>query len=153
MGASWDFWTHGVNIQIENQVQGLTVSRRGWGTRIAQPANTTNWFHFVIPTPTQIDDETDVRLRSVWLKVYLGFETIIKTVHVRVGKRRVLEDKKVHTGDVNQGGVLYQQFDLPEEGVYLKGIAGGVVVSVEVEFKKGDDLWVTFEGAAARFDV
>ena len=152
MGDSWDIWTHGVSVQIENQIQGMAVQRRGWGTSIVQPANTTNWFHFAIPTPTQIDDETDIKLRSVWVKAYLGFQTIIQTVHVRVGKQRVLTVTKKFTGDVNKGGIVSMQLDLPGEGFHLKGNSGGVVICVEVKFLENDDSWVTFEGAAARFD-
>ena len=61
----YEYWTHGVNVQIEypDRLSGLTEGesaeprRSGWGTLVRQQENTTNWFHFAIPTPVMIDNQ------------------------------------------------------------------------------------------------
>ncbi|MGH9194771.1 MAG: DUF6623 family protein, partial [Acidimicrobiia bacterium] len=50
-------WVHGTSIEVEvpNQIEDLR--RFGFFTRITGKPNTTNWFHFAIPTPVIVDND------------------------------------------------------------------------------------------------
>ena len=66
--ARHEFWAHGVDVLIEypDKIVGMTGDRRaeprrsGWGTLVYQKENTSNWFHFAIPTPVIIENQETI---------------------------------------------------------------------------------------------
>jgi hypothetical protein len=147
--ATWDFWTHGIAAIIEKASPDQIVRRLAWGTRVCQPGNTSNWFHFAITTPTQIDGETSIGLVAAYVKATVNPNARITSIHVHVGGREVVQKNGLDL----RGPAIDYQLDLPLQLVRdAAGTGGGLVVSVGVEFLTGTPVGeITFTGAAARF--
>jgi len=150
MGDTYEFWTHGVNVQVEytDASRGLDIRRAGFGTRIRQTKGTSNWFHLAIPTPTKLRG-WGVRHYDAWLRVKVNNDAAIKKVHVRESSRVHFDEcfTAYNSGDINITGQTTQlTFNLPDTGV-----EGPMVVCVYVEFE-GDDGEILFVGAGAWFE-
>jgi hypothetical protein len=95
--AHYEFWTHGVNVQIEypDRIFGITGDeiveprRSGWGTLVYQKENTTNWFHFAIPTPVIIDNK-EATLRFIRFRAEINETARIDMIHFRHDNRIIL---------------------------------------------------------------
>ena len=95
--AQYEFWTHGVNVQIEypDRIVGITGNkhaeprRSGWGTLIYQKENTTNWFHFAIPTPVIINNQ-EATLRFIRFRAEINETARIDRIHFRHDNRIIL---------------------------------------------------------------
>jgi hypothetical protein len=95
--AHYEFWTHGVNVQIEypHRIAGRTEEevaeprRSGWGTLVYQKENTTNWFHFAIPTPVIIDNK-EATLRFIRFRAEINETARIDMIHFRHDNRIIL---------------------------------------------------------------
>ena len=95
--ALYEFWTHGVNVQIEypDNIVGMTGDecaeprRSGWGTLVHQKENTTNWFHFAIPTPSLINNQ-EATLRFIRLRAEINETARIDRIHFRHDNRIML---------------------------------------------------------------
>jgi hypothetical protein len=93
-------WTHGTSIQVELPEQIELIRRFGFYTRIIGKANTTNWFHFAIPTPVIVDND-----RKQVGPVILRFTTssanaVVRDVHIYDGEARIAAHNSINlTGD------------------------------------------------------
>jgi hypothetical protein len=95
--AQYEFWTHGVNVQIEypDRIVGITGNehaeprRSGWGTLIYQKENTTNWFHFAIPTPVIINNQ-EATLKFIRFRAEINETARIDRIHFRHDNRIIL---------------------------------------------------------------
>ncbi|MGD2149784.1 MAG: hypothetical protein PVJ20_12605 [Desulfobacterales bacterium] len=95
--AQYEFWAHGVNVQIEypDRIVGITGNehaeprRSGWGTLIYQKENTTNWFHFAIPTPVIINNQ-EATLRFIRFRAEINETARIDRIHFRHDNRIIL---------------------------------------------------------------
>jgi hypothetical protein len=95
--AQYEFWTHGVNVQIEypDRIVGITGNehaeprRSGWGTLICQKENTTNWFHFAIPTPVIINNQ-EATLKFIRFRAEINETARIDRIHFRHDNRIIL---------------------------------------------------------------
>lgn len=87
------FWIHGVSVIPEYTREhtgtnnGLYMQRAGFGAIIRQNVGTTNWFHFAIPSPTELDND-NVDFRDVWLRFRINTGAVIKRIHVRHNDNR-----------------------------------------------------------------
>lgn len=146
--SDWDFWTHGVNVQIQETIPGMEVVRYGWGTSIKRPVGR-SWFHFAIPTPPQIDGDSGVELRDVFIRAQLKPNARITKVHVRDGRSHPITFPPPGHLDLNvrEPNVVYNQ-PLPHQR-----IQEAVVVSIEVEFlPEGPEREVIFNAVGVRFN-
>jgi hypothetical protein len=63
--------------------------RSGWGTLIYQKENTTNWFHFAIPTPVIINNQ-EATLRFIRFRAEINETARIDRIHFRHDNRIIL---------------------------------------------------------------
>jgi len=145
----YEFWVHGVDVQIEypENIVGPTGDgpahprRSGWGMLVYQKANTSNWFHFAIPTPTLVLDQ-EVNLSYIGLRAEINETARIDTIHVRHGNHILL----TQAVDISNGSVD-ETFPCPKTS-----IRDGVALCVHISFLPGDARgMVIFKGAGAFF--
>lgn len=153
MSDTFHFWTHGVNVVPEYTKEytghdnGLYLRRAGWGAQIKQRIDTSNWFHFAIPSATQLDDD-NVDYYHAWLRVRVNNDAAIKRVHVREASGPNSACPVIHdTGTINITGQDTQlSFNLRDQRC-----KGPLVICVYVEFE-GDNGEVVFTGAGGWFE-
>jgi hypothetical protein len=149
MSDTFQFWTHGVNVQVEftDAARGLGVRRAGWGSQITQNRGTWNWFHFAIPSATQLDDD-NVDHYHAWLRMRINNDAAIKRVHVREASGPNSACPIIYdSGVLNITGQDTElSFNLPDNRC-----KGPLVMCVRVDFE-GDQGEVVFAGAGGWFE-
>lgn len=149
--ARYEFWTHGVNVKIEypDRIVGMTVDERaeprrsGWGTLVHQKENTTNWFHFAIPTPVIIDNQ-EAELRFIRLRAEINENARIDTIHFR-HDNRIIYSQEVNITNRS----VDETFQSPRT-VIRRGLA----LCIHISFLPGDTRgMVIFKGAGGAFLV
>ena len=180
IAGEWEFWVHGVNVQIEGpDVEGQRVLRKGIGTEVFHPLRGwgvpeedyyRRWFHFAVPTATDIDTD-EVEHWDVYVVLRLEAYARIHEVHVRAGEKLIVGGNDQHLVYIKDGPKATGmdesmrvpndqnttiQVDLPDHRV--KGC--GICVSVGLEFGRGliempgdagEFAKVVFIGASGRF--
>ncbi len=122
-------WVHGHSMQVEYEDRIVDHQRKGFFSRVQGKPNTSNWFHFAIPTPVIVDGR---RLRA--LSVMLNCRTqssqaVIRSVHIYDGQDNIgRHDKKRIYGDVRA-----RRFNIPD----APRVRWGIGISIGVEF--GED--------------
>jgi hypothetical protein len=106
-----------------------------------QKANTSNWFHFAIPTPTWIHDR-EVNLGFVGLRAEINETAKIDTIHIRHGNHIILrQDVDISNCSVDE------TFQCPKAIIH-----DGVALCVHIRFLPGDTRgMVIFKGAGGFF--
>ena len=122
-------WVHGTSIQVEYPERLDFIRRYGFYTYIIGKPNTTNWFHFAIPTPV-IEDR--VRLKIVC--AILRFRTfsanaIVKHVHIYDGFTKIASHDNVNLS----GDQWFRKYGV----AHKPSIFWGLGISIGVEFKPG----------------
>ena len=149
--SQYKFWTHGVDIQIEylDRIVGetgderLAPRRSGWGTLVYQKENTTNWFHFAIPTPVIIDNQ-EAELRFIRLRAEINENARIETIHFR-HDNRIIYSQEVNITNRS----VDETFQSPRT-VIRRGLA----LCIHISFLPGDTRgMVIFKGAGGAFFV
>ncbi len=149
--AQYEFWIHGVNIQIEYPDRivgmtgdGLTEPRRsGWGTLVYQKENTTNWFHFAIPTPVMINDQ-EATLSFIRVRAEINENARIDMIHFRHDNRIILS-QKVNITNCS----MDETFQSP--GTIIRR---GLALCIHISFLPGDTRgMVIFKSAGGAFLV
>lgn len=149
--ARYEFWIHGVNVQIEypDRIVGMTGDgraeprRSGWGTLIYQKKDTTNWFHFAIPTPAIINNQ-GAALKSIRLRAEINGNALIDKIHFRHDNRIIFSEKT----DITNCSVD-QTFDIP--GTLIRK---GLALCIHISFLPGDTRgMVIFKGAGGVFSL
>jgi hypothetical protein len=147
--ARYEFWTHGVNVQIEypDSIVGITGDERaeprrsGWGTLVYQKENTANWFHFAIPTPALINNQ-EVTLRFIRLRAEINETARIDTIHFRH------DNRVIFTKEVNITNCSVDETFQSSGAIIRRGLA----LCVHISFLPGDTRgMVIFKGAGAGF--
>lgn len=147
--ARYEFWTHGVNVQIEypDKIVGMVGDERaeprrsGWGTLVYQKEDTANWFHFGIPTPAIINN-IEATLRFIRLRAEINETARIDKIHFR-HDNRVFFSKEVNITNRS----VDETFQSPETT-----IRRGLALCVHISFLHGDARgMVIFKGAGAGF--
>lgn len=88
MSDGFRFWMHGVSVipeytkEYTGHDNGLYMRRAGFGAVIRQNTGTNNWFHFAIPSATELDDD-NVSYYHAWLRFKINTGAVIKAIHVR----------------------------------------------------------------------
>lgn len=140
--ARYDFWTHGVNTIVEYPDQTQLIRHTGWGTLIRQSADTNNWFHIAIPSPTFLEDDGSVFLQYIRLRAEVNENARIDLIHLRVDGTLIYSENVMLTDQI-----VDRQFDNPN-----RELQGGLVVAVHVQFLTGSPTGqIIFRGAGARF--
>lgn len=145
MSDGFAFWTHGVAIipeytkEYTGDDRGLRLVRQGYGAKVYQKTGTDNWFHFAIPTPTELDDDT-VSYQHAWVRFQINTSAVVRKITVHQGQTKLVEKSYSETG-VNKE----LKIELPDAQC-----TGPLVVCVNVFFE-ADGGEVIFFGAGAQF--
>ena len=151
MSDTFRFWTHGVSVIPEYTKEytgtnnGLYMRRAGWGAQIRQKAGTDNWFHFAIPSATELDDDC-VDYYHAWLRVRVNNDAVIDRIHIReapgpASNSSLIYDSGAALNITGQDTEL--SFNLPD-----RRCKGSLVMCVHVKFDK-DSGEVVFAGAGS----
>ena len=122
-------WIHGTSIQVEYPERLESIRRAGFYSYITGKANTSNWFHFAIPTPVIVDKK---RLRIVC--AILRFRTlsnnaIVKHVHIYDGYTKIASHNNVNL----TGGQWFKKFGV----AHKPHVYWGLGISLGIKFKSG----------------
>jgi len=122
-------WIHGHSMQIEYPDRVASQWRAGFSINVEGKPNSTNWFHFAIPTPVIVND---VRLRAD--SVMLRFKTYsvdawVRDVHVYDGEALIAAHNKVNLSKDH----LFERLMIPDRPEVLWGIGISIGVACGVE--------------------
>jgi hypothetical protein len=124
-------WVHGHSMQIEFPDRIPEVRRAGFYIHIRGTSNTTNWFHFAVPTPVLVDDKR-LRVGSVMVVFTTGSNIAqVTNVHVYDGDRIIV----AHDGLNLSGKIGFRRFDVPAHPQAQLGIG----ISIGVRFLSEPD--------------
>lgn len=138
-------WTHGHSIAIEFPDRIKSEWRAGFYIRIVGKPNTTNWFHFGIPTPVIVNgnrlaiDSALVRLRSK------STSADVTNLHVFDGENRIA----AHDG-LNVSPLAWEMCRWAVPG--KPEVRWGIGVTLGVRFTGSTDEQNTMEIASAGVD-
>ncbi len=133
-----------MTIEVPNQI--ASVWRAGFFIRVVGKPNTTNWFHFHIPTPVIIKDKR-LMIDSAMLRFRTGSaNAAVTNVHIFDGEGRIAAQDGLNLSP--GGNFAFTRFDAPGKPDVLWGTG----VTVGVRFGGGTDAQRTMEFAAAGID-
>ena len=138
-------WSHGHGMAIEYPTRIKSEWRAGFFIRVVGNPNTTNWFHFAVPTPVIVNDNR-LRLDSAMLRWRSGSTYAdVTAVHVYDGEAKIAS----HDGlDLSPTSFGLNRFDVPGH----PEVKWGIGISVGVRFTGSTDAQNTMEIAAAGCD-
>jgi len=153
MSEKFCFWIHGVNVipeftkEYTGHDNGLYMRRTGWGAQIRQSPDTTNWFHFGIPSATKLDDD-NVSYNRAWLRLRINNEAVIDRVHIREASGPQSNCPLIwDSGTLNISGQDTElTFNLPDQQN-----KGPLDMCVHVKFER-ENGEVVFAGAGGWFE-
>jgi hypothetical protein len=130
---------HGVDVHVQNEPNNAReVRRNSQGTRVRQD-NGSNWFHFAIPTATQLVDRS-VEIWNAYLKADMNGNATIVAVHTYMGQTRI---------DRRDGLTLSNRHPLDQTfDVTNRTLTDPLVMCVKVDFEEGGEI--VFIGAGAQ---
>jgi peptidoglycan hydrolase-like protein with peptidoglycan-binding domain len=89
-------WTHGTSLQVEVDGNVDSIRRYGFFTRVIGKANTTNWYHFAIPTPVIVSGKRLAFARAMLRFVTGGANAVVRDVHIYDGSARIVAHQSVN---------------------------------------------------------
>lgn len=151
MSDGFKFWTHGVNVipeytkEYTGHDNGLYMRPTGFGTIIRQNIGTSNWFHFPIPSATELDDDA-VDIYHAYLRGKINTHAVIKRIDIRAAMH---DDycPNIWSSNVSLTGQdLEENFNISDQ---LS--KGPIAMCVFVDFEENGGE-VLFTGAGAHFE-
>ena len=138
-------WIHGTSVTIEQPDALESVTRFGFFTRLVGKPNTTNWFHFAIPTPVIVNGD-----RKVVGPCMLRFQTgsanaVVRDVHIYDGEVRIA----VHDGINLSGDHFFERFGVAHSPPVLWGV--GISIGVTFGGGSANDRSMDFIAAGCDF--
>jgi len=82
-------WAHGTDLHVEVDANVESLTRFGFFTRVVGRPNTTNWYHFAIPTPVIVSGNRLAFCRAMLRLVTGGTNAVVRDVHVYDGSARI----------------------------------------------------------------
>ncbi len=139
-GLAYASWVHGSDIHIERPDRLNWMYRQGFGTQLNGKAETTNWFHFAIPTPVIVEG-VRYKLDSVLLRFTTqSVESIVRHIHVYDGNIKIASHDNVNL----TGSHGLRRFGVPND----PQIFWGVGISIGVQFLRNNrNMWFIAAGA------
>ena len=138
-------WAHGHSMVIEFPDRIKSKWRAGFYIRVIGKKNTTNWFHFAIPTPVIVNnnrlsiDSALVRFRSK------STFADITNIHVYDGENKIANHNNLNRSPSDWD---MQRFDVPGH----PDVKWGIGISIGVRFNGNTDANNTMEFASAGVD-
>lgn len=138
-------WTHGHAMQVEFPDRIRSVWRAGFFIRVVGQPNSTNWFHFGIPTTVIVNDKRQM-VDSVMLRFRAGSpQAAVTNVHVYDGEGRIATHDGLNLSPTAFGLERFQVTGKPD-------VLWGIGISVGVRFSGTTDAQNTLEFSAAGCD-
>lgn len=138
-------WAHGHTMQVEVPTNVKNEWRAGFFIRVVGKPNTTNWFHFAIPTPVIVNDNR-LAIDSALLRFRSNSgQAKVTNIHVFDGERRIA----AHDGlNLAPSPWNMHRFAVPGRPEVLWGVG----VTIGVSFTGANDDANTMEISAAGVD-
>ena len=89
-------WVHGTDVHVEVDANVESITRFGFFTRIVGKPNTTNWYHFAVPTPVIIKNNRLAFARAMLRFVTGGTTAVVRDVHIYDGEARIAAHDSVN---------------------------------------------------------
>lgn len=89
-------WVHGTDVHVEVDANVESVTRFGFFTRLVGRPNTTNWYHFAIPTPVIVSNNRLAFARAMLRLVTGGGSAVVRDVHIYDGSARIAAHQAVN---------------------------------------------------------
>ena len=138
-------WAHGHGMVIEFPDRIASERKLGFYYRVVGKRDTTNWFHFAIPTPVIVDDNR-LSIDSAMLRFRSKSTSAdVTAVHVYDGEVKILNRNGLNLSPVNFGR---QRFNIRPR----KNVKWGIGLSVGVRFSGNTNAKNTIEFASAGVD-
>ncbi len=122
-------WVHGTDIKVEVDANVESITRFGFFTRIVGKPNTTNWYHFAIPTPVIVDGNRLAIARAMLRFVTGGNQAVVRDVHIYDGSARIAADQAVNLS----GNQPFAKFGV----AHKPDVAWGIGISIGVRTGAG----------------
>ncbi|WP_147367958.1 DUF6623 family protein [Fibrisoma montanum] len=146
MALAQAMWAHGHTMQIEVPGNIQTQWRAGFFIRVVGRPNTTNWFHFAIPTPVIVNDNR-LAIDSALIRFRSNSPRAkITNVHVFDGERRIAAHDGLNLAPSPWG---MHRFAVPGRPEVLWGLG----VTLGVSFTGTTEAENTLEISAAGCDL
>ena len=131
-------WTHGVALAVELKENVESLRRFGFFTRVVGKPNTTNWYHFAIPTPV-ISKGNRLAFARAMLRLITGSSnTVVRDVHIYDGSSRIAAHQAVNLA----GSQPFAVFGVPHKPdvFWGAGISIGVSTGTGSEAERRMDV-------------
>jgi peptidoglycan hydrolase-like protein with peptidoglycan-binding domain len=122
-------WAHGTAVTVEVPSKMESVRRFGFFTRLIGEPNTTNWFHFALPTPVIVNDDRKVVGPCMLRFQTSGTNAVVRDVHIYDGEVRVA----AHNGVNLSGSQPFRRFGV----AHAPEVLWGVGISIGVKYGGG----------------
>jgi peptidoglycan hydrolase-like protein with peptidoglycan-binding domain len=137
-------WAHGTDLHVEVDANVESIRRYGFFTRVIGKANTTNWYHFAIPTPVIVSGKRLVFARAMLRFVTGGTSAVVRDVHVYDGSARLIAHQFVNLS----GSQGFAVFGVPQK----PSVFWGAGISIGVQTGGGDALQRRMDFISAGID-
>ena len=118
-------WTHGTDLHVEVDANVESIRRFGFYTRVVGRPNTTNWYHFAVPTPVIVSGNRLGICRAMLRLVTGGTSAVVRDVHVYDGEARIAAHQFVNLS----GSVPFAAFGVAHKPDILWGVGISIGVS------------------------
>jgi hypothetical protein len=82
-------WIHGTDVHVEAEGNVESLTRFGFFTRLVGKQNTTNWYHFAVPTAVIVSGNRLAFARAMLRFVTGGAAAVVRDVHIYDGSDRI----------------------------------------------------------------
>jgi peptidoglycan hydrolase-like protein with peptidoglycan-binding domain len=124
-------WIHGNEIEVEVPGNIESIVPFGFFTRVIGRPNTTNWYHFAIPTAVIVSDRRLVFVRAMLRFITGGANALVRDVHVYDGSARIAAHQFVNLS----GTQAFAVFGVPHKPYVFWGS------SISVGVQTGGGTW------------
>jgi hypothetical protein len=138
-------WVHGTDIKVEVDANVDSIRRFGFFTRIVGKANTTNWYHFAVPTAVIVDGNRLAIARAMLRFVTGGTNAVVRDVHIYDGSSRIAAHQSVNLS----GSQPFAKFGV----AHKPGVLWGLGISIGVNTGAGTAAQRTMDFISAGFDL
>lgn len=104
-------WVHGLDVHVEVDANVESIRRYGFYTRIVGKPNTTNWYHFAVPTPVITKGNRLAFERAMLRMVTGGRSALVRDVHIYDGEARIAAHQAVNLS----GSLPFAVFGVPHK--------------------------------------
>ena len=122
-------WIHGTSIQVEYPDRLERITRAGFYTYLYGKPNTTNWFHFALPTPV-IQDRKRLKIVCAILRFRtFSNKAMVNHVHIYDGYSKIASHNNINLS----GNNWFKKFGV----AHKPSVRWGLGISIGVSFNAG----------------